>query len=721
MTHASHSRSPRALAVSALLGLVGATLATMAPAHAAVTLSGNTIDSAGNYVEGWVEVYRETSGSYQFVSETYAPGGAFDIAVDAGNYKLDFFPDQAGEFGSEWFRDKTSLATADVVPVGTTSQTLAPWIIDRTPSVVGVVRTSDGRPVQGADVVAYDATTQSFLDIDTTDRLGNFRIGAGVPVKIQFSGSDPATGDRLATEWYNDKPSFATADAVVPTAASTSVGVVTMVPGGVISGRITSETGVPLYRALACSGGICDHTNTGGVYVIEGVETGANTVRFTDPLGEYVGEWWNNVPLGSATPPTVVNVGIGQTVIGIDAALTARPVALPTGVDLSGTVRDELGGLGMGYEVGLVSTPTDARDAKVVAYTVTDRAGHYHFAQLDRVGGETQFKVVVFGEEPREDGDFARRTIWSGNKLGYDTASAVTWGQPQTLDLVQPVAGGVAGAVTSEAGGVPDHPEARFVHASDSQVVGFGEFEANGTYETRSLWAGDYLVQLSGDDHVSEWWKNAVHSDATTVTVKPGQLVSGISAALTRDVVAVVRPTIEGDAWVGRTLTLDKGVWNAEEGTAFTYEWLVGSTVIGTGPTLTLTRNHLGDRITGRVTNDAGFSQGQATTATTKKVGYQPKIKKLRISGTLATFVMKADPVATRKVRASVTLWELVGVRANGEDKLRKLGRGTVTKGQGEIRLKKALDRGRHELVLRVEGKGKVGSGDLTKTVRIRG
>ncbi len=58
---------------------------------------------------------------------------------------------------------------------------------------------------------------------------------------------------------------------------------------------------------------------------------------------------------------------------------------------------------------------------------------------------------------------------------------------------------------------------------------------------------------------------------------------------------------------------------------------------------------------------------GQAVTASTFKVGYKPKLKK---------------------------------------------GLGTVT-------LKKTLAKGKHTLVFRLKGQGKVGFGDLTKTVKI--
>jgi hypothetical protein len=695
---------------AAALGAVSA-----APANAAVMVSGSTIDAAGNYVEGSVTVY-DTAGDY--VGSYYADSGAFDIPLENGSYKLRFAP--TPEYAPEWYRDKADETTADVVTVSGAAQTLAPWTIERAPSVFGVVRTADGRGVNGSYVQAYDAVSGTQVGSDYADRNGAFRIGTATTaaVKLVFSGYDPATGDTLATEWYNDKASQATADPVAPTAAGADLGVVTLAAGGSISGRVTSEAGQPLVRVEACAGnGRCDYTDANGAYTIEGVSTGSHEVSFFDEIDEYFGEYWNNVSFDSPADPTLVTVAPGQAVTGIDAALAPKPVTPPNGVDVSGTVRDELGNLGIGYQVAVFDTPADSRDAKVVASTISSRAGQYHFAQLDRIGGETEFKVVVYGSQsPREEGDFLRRTTWSGNKLGYDTAVAIT-AAPRTLDFSMPVSGGVSGAVTSEAGGAPEDAWVVFRNSENDFAGQTYDFKLDGTYDTRTLWAGTYTVQFGADDHVSEWWKDALPEDATTITVKPGQVTTGISAALTKDVKAVERPEVKGDAWVGKTIRLDEGRWNTQASSRFTYEWLAGSAVVGTGSSLKITKAMLGRKITGRVTNDAGFAQGQAVTKTTPKVGYKPKLK-AKVSARSISLQLKAKPLKAKKVKATVVVFEVAGKKANGELKLKKLGKGKVTNGTGVVRLKKALGKGKHKLVFSITGKGKVGSGELTKKVK---
>jgi len=277
----------------------------------------------------------------------------------------------------------------------------------------------------------------------------------------------------------------------------------------------------------------------------------------------------------------------------------------------------------------------------------------------------------------------------------------------------------VAGAITSEAGGVPDLPQVAFYDVDKTLAGGADEYNADGTYETRNLWPGDYTAMFGADRHVSEWWDNAVAAEAKTVTVKPGQMVTGISAALAKEVKAVERPTIKGDAWVGKTLRLDKGVWTQMADNEFTYEWLVKGVVVATGPSLKLTKKNLGDKVTGRVTNDLGFTQGQAVTKATYKVGYKPKVK-AKVSKKSAAITLKVKPLKAKKVKATVTVFEIVGTKKNGDDKLKKLGKGKVKKGTGKVTFKKALGTGKHKLVFTVKGKGKVGSGDITKKVKLK-
>ena len=127
----------------------------------------------------------------------------------------------------------------------------------------------------------------------------------------------------------------------------------------------------------------------------------------------------------------------------------------------------------------------------------------------------------------------------------------------------------------------------------------------------------------------------------------------------------------------------------------------------------------LGKKLTGRVTNDAGFAQGQAITTTTPKVGYKPKVK-AKVTGRSAAITAEGQAPQGQEGQGHDHRVEIVGVKKNGDDKLKKLGKGKIKKGTGVVRFKKALGKGKHKLVFSVKGKGKVGSGDIQKKVKLK-
>ena len=338
---------------AAATALAGFTIGLAAPAHAAVNISGSLVDAAGNYVQGQVYAYAADGTP---VAYDYVDNGTFDFALEDGTYKLEF---NGSYYVDEWYRDKADEATADVITVAGAGQVLAPWTVENRPYVTGAITAPSGRPVSSGRVQVFDAATGNQVGEEYTDPKGAFRVSSSLPsVKLRFSGYDPRTGDQLASEFYMDKGTLAAADAVAPTSAGANVGTVVLAPGGSVAGRVTSEAGAPVHRAHACSNlGGCDWTDANGHYLIEGVDTGEHVVSFNDPIGDYAGELYNNVPLTDQAAATRVAVAPGQAVVNIDAALAAAPVVAPVGVDLSGTVRDELGNIGVGYEVLVYDAP----------------------------------------------------------------------------------------------------------------------------------------------------------------------------------------------------------------------------------------------------------------------------------------------------------------------------------------------------------------------------
>ena len=93
---------------------------------------------------------------------------------------------------------------------------------------------------------------------------------------------------------------------------------------------------------------------------------------------------------------------------------------------------------------------------------------------------------------------------------------------------------------------------------------------------------------------------------------------------------------------------------------------------------------------------------------------------KAKVSKKSAAITLKVKPLKAKKVKATITVFEIVGTKKNGDDKLKKLGKGKIKKGTGKVTFKKALGKGKHKLVFTVKGKGKVGSGDIEKKIKLK-
>ena len=118
------------------------------------------------------------------------------------------------------------------------------------------------------------------------------------------------------------------------------------------------------------------------------------------------------------------------------------------------------------------------------------------------------------------------------------------------------------------------------------------------------------------------------------------------------------------------------------------------------------------------MTAENGRLIGSATSATSVKVGYLPKIK-VKTSGGKASIKIKANPVKAKKIKGKVVVKEIVKVKDNGTVKYKLIAKSKIKKGKGTVSLA-TLKKGKHKLVFFFIGKGKVGSNDETGKVKVR-
>lgn len=720
-----------AMGAGAALVAAGLSLGVMAPANAASLVTGGVTDGFGNPIAGYVEAYLQDPDNGQFFYEQFLSVGndgyIEDTLATDGVYKFEFTT--FGDY-SEYYKDAADLATATPVTVaGGAPVALGAWTIDQ-PYVLGAVTNATGKPLPFSTVRVFDAATGETLTTTSADEKGGFKVPTqAAPVKMSFSA-----GSDYALEYYADAGDLASAAPITASSTGANLGNITLAPAGSINGLVTSDAGVPLEFIrveIDDDNNSFDYTDKFGAYTIKNAPTGPQIVEFSDPIGEYGSEYFDNV-----TDPdlaTSVTVGVGQAVSGINAALTPEPVDTTKTVEVTGAVKDNLGVPVVGARVTAYGTPASPSDRTVLETTYSNRQGNYAFTELEKVQGENQFKLVAgssqnFGGGVVAQGDDLAFTLygsWFGGGQDYDRAPAVTVtpGTPVgAVDFSLERAGGLAGSVTGLAG-APLSPFVSAFGPNDGQFAAIGvDFKTDSTFESRSLRPGTYKIRFDDGSgfHAGEWWKDTGElEDAVLVTVKSGQMVGGLNAVLGNQLTSTERPTMSSDyAWVGKALTASPGVWNLQTDTAFKYEWLVGSTVVGAGSSFTPTTSQIGDRLTLRVSAENGKLIGTATSAASSKVGYQPKVK-AKVKGDKVSFKVKATPVKSKKVKGSIVIKEIVKVKDDGTIKYKKIGKAKIKKGKGTASLSK-LKKGKRKLVFFFTGKGKVGSTDVSKKVKVK-
>jgi protocatechuate 3,4-dioxygenase beta subunit len=713
-----------ALATAAL------TAGVAAPANAApVGVTTTVTDAAGNPVEGYVTAYLgQSDGSYFSTGGQMLADGRMNLPLEPGTYKFEF-ESLDGTLASEFYTDKPDLASAD--PIAVTGPTaLAPVVLAAAPTATGRIVNAAGRPVRGGSVELRAGG--SFVSYAPIERDGTFAIGAPVAGSYKLF----VQADGYADEWYTDKTTEETADAITLGATPLALGDIGVVRGGVLTGRLTNTDGTALervrvqaYRNNSTGSSYTDYTDANGVFRIDRAMEGVYKVRFSDPVGQFLGEWFADKPDQASATELALNGG--ATVAGIDAALANDPAFAvdPATVDVSGTVTDSSGAPVIGATVTAYDTP--AAEGRELAYdfAVTNRAGQYAFTDLDpdsSGSSENQFKISVSDQLPREDGQYHRLDRWFGGAQSYTAASPAPV-PAAGVNVVLPLTGGISGAVSTESSVSLDGVQVQMVDAKDGLVsfnsLASTSIEDDGTYDVTSLRPGTYKVlfadsSFSGAFFGPEWYDNTNYATAKTIKVTSGKTVSGIDADLEEGMRALRRPEIKGNPYLGGKIRATPGVWTLDSDTTYQYAWLVDGQVVGQGRTLKVTKKYKGDRIALQVTASNDGVTGKAT-ATTQKIGKKPTVK-VAVNGARAKVTVSAKKVKAAKFKGTVVAKKVVRTDELGAPVYKKIGKAKLRNGKAALTLKK-LTKGKNKVVFLITLKGdKYGDAEVARTIKVK-
>ena len=281
------------------------------------------------------------SGTWDYVNGTStAAGGAYDIGgLPTGTYRIRFY-DNSGAYVGQCYDNKAMLSWADNVAV--TAGATTPGInavLAAGGHITGTVTNAAGAALAGITVVCNqpDGSGRWWGWSTDTDANGAYDFGAvsSGSHRIWFQDYSGA----YAAQYYNNKPSFETADNVAVTAGATTSGInAVLAAGGRVTGTVTNAAGAGLagifvsaYRDDGSGGWYWVNrrpTAAGGAYNLGGLPAGTYRIEF-EGSGAYARQYYNNKPTLSSGDDVVVTAG--ATTPGINATLIPPSALTVTG------------------------------------------------------------------------------------------------------------------------------------------------------------------------------------------------------------------------------------------------------------------------------------------------------------------------------------------------------------------------------------------------------
>lgn len=536
-------------AVRACLLLVTSVVASLlvaAPAQAApVALAGTVTGPTGTGLRGVVvTVYRSGQPVDDVTTDSV---GAWSAQVEPGTYTLGY-DDPQGWYRPEFWDDRSTLATATALTVGTTGRTgvaaqLAPRAV-----VSGTVRSGDGTPVAGAEVRTYSSTTESDdVRTDVTAADGTYRVPLA-PGTYRFAFESP--DHRI--EYWNDRTTLATSDPV--TVSTTDVG-----------GRDVTLTSLPVAGGRVTAGG-------------SAVRRPQVTVYGRDPAGDYWVE--QQTVTGDAEGRWSVRLDPGRYTFRFAGDDGHRPEFWADRPGLSTAASVDLVMTPRTFDADLAVLPTlDGRVVDASGEGVEDA----DVALLDGAGDE--LRSVRSGP----DGGFAVPAVPGAYGLRVSADGFRAWTRSATDDPVLlgtdgagvgtvplVAATAIRGRVTGP-GGTPVRTTVVVHAASGSGTTTWWSQWSRVRTAADGTWAapvppGDYRVEVEGTEELEgEFWQDATTVEtARTVTVGESDVTGRDVTLAARTTTGVQgRVTTAGDAPLPGALVdvhaLRDGAWTVVE------------------------------------------------------------------------------------------------------------------------------------------------------------
>lgn len=451
------------------------------------------------------------------------PDGSYAIpGIRAGTYTLRFdAPDNTG-WVTEWWNNARSVDDATWFTVVAGSPVAPRTMVFAAGGQIAGTVTAGGTGIADVIVEAYTADEEYFAEA-TTATNGSYQV-LGLPAGTYYLRFASPEDSAYASEWWNDKQTFATATAVtVATGATVTGRNAVLTTGSTIVGVVTAgdgfvDTEVTLTNTADDSELYATTSPVDGTYSFAGLAAGNYTLGFAPAEDSgYLPVWFSGA--ATAEQATVIHITTGTE--------TTANIALVAESSLAGTVTGDDAAPLAGVTVTAVS-PAGA----TLGETTTDTDGGYLITGL-RSGGYTLHFVAPVGAGIISEwwDDVATRTAATTINLGDAQASV-------GYDAELASGGGtLSGTVSGADEGVLAGATVFAYLAGDSSAwVASAVTDDDGAYVFAGLAAGSYVLQIVGYEdsgYAPEWYNNQVTFQAATVIpVANGATLGGRNVTL---------------------------------------------------------------------------------------------------------------------------------------------------------------------------------------------
>jgi hypothetical protein len=324
-------------------------------------ITGRVTDPSAAGVAG-VDVQVFDAGQSLVRAQATDATGAYTIqGLPTGSYRVYFATSAAGNYFAEWYDNKSSFASAD--PVAATAGQTTPNInaeLAEGGTITGFVRNALGEGIKNIWVRVRDLADAPIRNVQTNAAGQYFALGLATgSFKVLF---DPSALDNFFPQYYSAKATFAAADPVPVTIGQTTSGIsADLVGGGILSGRVTNESGVPIpnVKSILYNGGGTQLgqvlTDLNGYYSHQKLATGSYKIYFdAASAGNYYSEYFNDRATLDLADPIAVTAG--EMTANVDAQLAAKTVIITGTMTLAHVPAQGTSGISLDAEVGITGS-----------------------------------------------------------------------------------------------------------------------------------------------------------------------------------------------------------------------------------------------------------------------------------------------------------------------------------------------------------------------------